>query len=39
MEEMIEIVHFPFLEGVVLQLIRFVRVCSNVNDCNRRNTC
>ena len=42
-----EIVNFPFLDGVVprspsygvyiSQLIRFVRVCSNVDDFNKRN--
>ena len=42
-----EIVNFPFLDGDVLrftsygvyisQLIRFARVCSNVNDCKNRN--
>ena len=42
-----EIVHFPFLNGDVLpspsygvymsQLIRFARVCSNVDDCSNRN--
>ena len=41
-----EIVHFPFLNGDVRpfhsygvymsQLIRFARVCSNVDDCNNR---
>ena len=43
----VEIVNFPLLDGDVLrspsygvyisQLIRFVRVCSNVNDFNKRN--
>ena len=38
-----EIVNFPFLDGDVPrspsygQLIRFARVCSNVNDFNNRN--
>ena len=41
-----EIVNFPFLDGdvprspsygVISQLIRFARVCSNVNDFNNRN--
>ena len=42
-----EIVNFPFLDGDVLrspsygvyisQLIRFARVCSNINDFNNRN--
>ena len=43
----VEIVNFPFLDGDVLrspsygvyisQLIRFARVCSNVDDFNKRN--
>ena len=33
-----EIVNFPFLDGVYIsQLIRFARVCSNVDDFNDRN--
>ena len=42
-----EIVNFPFLDGdvprspshgvYISQLIRFARVCSNVDDCNNRN--
>ena len=43
-----EIVNFPFLDGAIprppsqgvyiSQLIRFARVCSNVNDFNNRNS-
>ena len=33
-----EIVNFPFLDGAYIsQLIRFARVCSNVDDFNNRN--
>ena len=33
-----KIVNFPFLDGVYIsQLIRFARVCSNVDDFNKRN--